>query len=207
MPYNSYNMGPGTSFSAPIVTGAVALMKSLSPSLSTQEIIRILKETGKPIAGDNTIGKLIQIKDALLKVKSEMANFDDIMHDHNKLLGLWQSTTLLDKYRGLEKTSEVIRVYFDVQSTTQAKCIYYEVSGKKDYTAPVSIEWNNDHILFRMQQNPKCPQTGEIYTLANFKCTPDNERLMVCNQTNLDPNVRQIVNPYHLRKVSQRTQE
>lgn len=77
---------------------------------------------------------------------------------------------------------------------------------KKDYTAPVSIEWNNDHILFRMQQNPKCPQTGEIYTLANFKCTPDNERLMVCNQTNLDPNVRQIVNPYHLRKVSQRTQ-
>lgn len=69
MPYNSYNIGPGTSFAAPIVTGTVALMKSLKPDITTRQIIDILKSTGKPVQGDNSIGNLIQIKDALVKVK------------------------------------------------------------------------------------------------------------------------------------------
>lgn len=70
MPYNSYNMGPGTSFAAPIVTGAVALMKSLNPDLTNPQIVKILKETGRPIEGDNTIGPLLQIESALLRVKA-----------------------------------------------------------------------------------------------------------------------------------------
>lgn len=70
MPYNSYNVGPGTSFAAPIVTGAVALMKSLNPNLTNKQIVKILKETGRPIEGDNTIGPLLQIKSALLRAKA-----------------------------------------------------------------------------------------------------------------------------------------
>ena len=92
-PYNTYDIGPGTSFAAPLVTGAVALMKSLAPSITTAEIIEILQETGKPVEGAPTIGKLIQIKDALLKVKENMANFNDIMADHSKFVGLWESTS------------------------------------------------------------------------------------------------------------------
>ena len=206
MPNNDYNMGPGTSFSAPIVTGAVALMKSLSPSLSTEEIIKILQETGKPIKGDNTIGKLIQIKDALLRVKSEMANFDDIMRDHSKLNGLWQSSELLNKMIGLQPTGEVIRVYFDIKSPSDATCILYEVSGKKDYTTPVTIEWKNDRIVFHQQRGPYNPTTRESYIKSTYECTPDNERKLQCKQTNHDGYDRQV-RPYYLRKVSQRTQE
>jgi hypothetical protein len=53
---------------APIVSGAVALMKSLKGSITTREIICILQNTGKPTQG--TIGNLIQIDEALKKLKS-----------------------------------------------------------------------------------------------------------------------------------------
>lgn len=69
-PGNAFVCWPGTSFSAPIVTGAVALMKSVNPGLKTSQIITILKETGKPVNGAPEIGNLIQIKDAVLKAKT-----------------------------------------------------------------------------------------------------------------------------------------
>jgi subtilisin family serine protease len=58
----------GTSMAAPIVAGAVALMKSLNESLTTKQIICILQSTGLETQGK--IGKLIQIDKALNKVKS-----------------------------------------------------------------------------------------------------------------------------------------
>jgi subtilisin family serine protease len=69
LPNNSYDAWDGTSFSAPIITGVVALMKSVNPNLTTHQIITILQNTGKPVEGAPTIGKLVQVKDALLKAK------------------------------------------------------------------------------------------------------------------------------------------
>ncbi|MBR5169866.1 MAG: S8 family serine peptidase [Muribaculaceae bacterium] len=69
-PGNTYVAWPGTSFSAPIITGTVALIKSVNPDLKTSQIISILKETGKPVSGAPEIGNLVQIKDAVLKAKS-----------------------------------------------------------------------------------------------------------------------------------------
>jgi subtilisin family serine protease len=65
---NSYQIMDGTSMAAPIVTGAVALMKSINPNLTTKQIICILQNTGLPV--NDNIGKLIQIDKALQKVKS-----------------------------------------------------------------------------------------------------------------------------------------
>lgn len=70
MPYNKYNVGPGTSFAAPIVAGAVGLMKSINPNLSNTQIINILNRTGKPAAGNRRIGPILQIKDALEMAKN-----------------------------------------------------------------------------------------------------------------------------------------
>ena len=67
LPNNSYDAWDGTSFSAPIVAGAVALIKSVNKDLTTPQIIDILKSTGKPIQGSPEIGNLIQIHDALIK--------------------------------------------------------------------------------------------------------------------------------------------
>jgi hypothetical protein len=65
---NDYQVMDGTSMAAPIVTGTVALMKSLNDSLTAEQIVCSLKGTGRPVEGK--VGNLIQIDKALLKVKS-----------------------------------------------------------------------------------------------------------------------------------------
>lgn len=65
---NGYEKMDGTSMAAPIVAGAVALMKSINDTITTKQIICILKSTGIETQGN--IGKLIQVDKALQKVKS-----------------------------------------------------------------------------------------------------------------------------------------
>lgn len=74
LPNNTYDAWPGTSFSAPIITGVVALIKSQNKDLTTKQIIKILQGTGKPVAGSPEIGNLVQIKDALIKAKQTVAS-------------------------------------------------------------------------------------------------------------------------------------
>jgi hypothetical protein len=65
---DGYQTMDGTSMAAPIVTGAVALMKSINDSITTKQIICILQSTGIETQGN--IGKLIQLDKALAVVKS-----------------------------------------------------------------------------------------------------------------------------------------
>jgi subtilisin family serine protease len=64
-PGGDFTMMDGTSMSSPIIAGVVGLMKSVNPDLTNKEIIKILKETGKPIDG---IGPLVQVDKALKAV-------------------------------------------------------------------------------------------------------------------------------------------
>ncbi len=63
LPGNKYDYLDGTSMAAPIVTGAVALMKSVNKSLSSREIIEILQRTGTPSPSD--VGPIINLAAAL----------------------------------------------------------------------------------------------------------------------------------------------
>ncbi len=60
---NAYTRMSGTSMAAPLVAGAVALIKSVNRPLSTTKIKRILQETGLEVNGN--IGNLIQLDKAL----------------------------------------------------------------------------------------------------------------------------------------------
>lgn len=66
---NGYQTLQGTSMAAPIVTGAVALMKSLNDAITTKRVICILKNTGLAVNGK--VGNLIQIDKALSMVQSD----------------------------------------------------------------------------------------------------------------------------------------
>jgi hypothetical protein len=68
---NDYAMMQGTSMAAPIVSGAVALMKSIDNTITTKKVICILQSTGLETEGN--IGKLIQLDKALQMVKSNEA--------------------------------------------------------------------------------------------------------------------------------------
>lgn len=63
-----YQYNEGTSFSAPMVSGAIALMKSLNSNLTVDNVIAILQKTGKPVGGG--ICPVIQLDKALEMVRS-----------------------------------------------------------------------------------------------------------------------------------------
>ena len=58
----------GTSMAAPIVTGAIALMKSINENLTPEQIICVLQGTGEMVNGK--IGNFLQLDKALEKVQS-----------------------------------------------------------------------------------------------------------------------------------------
>lgn len=108
--------GCGTSFAAPLVTGAVALIKSIDNSLSTKEIIGILQRTGKPVEGPggHAIGNRIQIYDALTEAKKAVTCFDDFVRNP---IGLWGATAQTKLYRVDEGTySGQGRSYYEIKS-------------------------------------------------------------------------------------------
>lgn len=59
IPGSTYGKKQGTSMAAPIVTGAVALAKSVNPDLTPKEIRELLVQTARP--GDPSIGPTLQL--------------------------------------------------------------------------------------------------------------------------------------------------
>ncbi|MCR4800973.1 MAG: S8 family serine peptidase [Bacteroidales bacterium] len=74
---SNYETWEGTSMATPIISGTVALMKSLNPNLTNEQIICVLQSTGKETAGN--IGKMVQIDKALQKVQAN--NLNDCLSD------------------------------------------------------------------------------------------------------------------------------
>lgn len=69
VPGNRYQSLDGTSMSAPIVTGVVALMKSVKKSVNVSEALSALISTGVSIRNGNESGPAIQADKAVNKVK------------------------------------------------------------------------------------------------------------------------------------------
>lgn len=72
IPDNKFSYLDGTSMASPIVTGAVALIKSINKDISNEEIKEILVSTAKKIDSkqkNRDVGPLIQIEAAVAKTK------------------------------------------------------------------------------------------------------------------------------------------
>ncbi len=78
-PVNSFKLLDGTSMAAPIVTGAVALMRSIKNDLTVSEAILAIQNSGKSI--DQYVPKMILIDKALNMVKTG----DLTDHDNSKI--------------------------------------------------------------------------------------------------------------------------
>lgn len=68
-PDSQYVSMQGTSMAAPIVSGAIALLKSIDKNLTTAQVISLLKETGENV--DCNIGPIINIGKALQTLKGD----------------------------------------------------------------------------------------------------------------------------------------
>lgn len=176
LPGNTYDMWPGTSFSAPIIAGVVALMKSLNNNLTTQEIIKILQETGKDVEGAPEIGRLVQIRDALLKVKSQFANFTN---DPNKLLGTWETTKAINFYRNYTNIfTGRGKIRLTISSPTMGTVTFFK-NGRK-YTAPMNVSISQQSVNLRQAVFATAQGSQDQFSIHSFVFHPDAQRKMAC---------------------------
>ena len=68
VPVNEYAVFDGTSMAAPIVSGTIALMKSLNPDVSVSDVLHILQATGERVS--DYMPPMIQVDDALIALKT-----------------------------------------------------------------------------------------------------------------------------------------
>jgi hypothetical protein len=73
-PERPYTEMQGTSMAAPHVSGVVALMKSLKPDLTFEEVRDILRATGQALSTDLPIGPLVDARAALEEVQRRVQN-------------------------------------------------------------------------------------------------------------------------------------
>lgn len=168
----------GTSMAAPIVTGAVALLKSKNKDLTADQARKILIMTGKQTDTQNRIGPTIQIKDALNATGGNLLNFDDLMKDHNKLLGKWKSTYEINLVEAnTEKKLDEMWTYFIFTSTTSGRLEYHTIGTKRIYTAPVSVKWGTNQLTI-IQHGDAVSNDGKQINKDNFVCHPNQKRLL-----------------------------
>ena len=204
IPYGDYVPLDGTSMAAPIVTGAIALMKSVDPTLTNEEVIRILKETAKPI-NDERIGDLLQIRAALDKVREDFMRFDDVMRNHELLFGRWMTT---QQMRIVTKRSDGTIVptgersysYFTFNTTSSGLHEIELVSGEREgqvCKSNVSVSFGRDRIDMKDLSAPTSAE-GARMVAKTFQCRPDSLGLLFVHASSggeFDDN------EFYLRKV------
>lgn len=180
-PANGYGFCPGTSMAAPIVTGAVALMKSVNPHLTNSQVIEILNKTGKAVDRDGHIGKLIQVRDALEQAGANVANYDKIKQDPNSIAGMWQTTEeriVTDSETG-EPTGEMTHIFLKFNSINGGT-IYYKTDRGCLFSAPFKSELSNDKLKIQQQGLAKSSSCPNPFTEVAIECRRGENGMLKC---------------------------
>lgn len=176
-PQGFMEMG-GTSMAVPVVTGAVALLKSKKKDITAEEVINVLRMTGKQTDPSGTIGPTIQIRDALNATGGELLNFDDLMKNHDLLIGKWKSTGELQEVDHTGKDVDKIWTYFIFTSSTSGYLEHHGVNYRRVYTAPLTVKWTSSNRLIIEQTAPAVAPDGDKMNAEIFECHPNGKRLL-----------------------------
>lgn len=180
-PANGYGFCPGTSMAAPIVTGAVALMKSVNPNLTNRQIIEILDKTGKVVDRDGHIGKLIQVRDALEMASGDVANYDKIKKDPNSIIGMWQTTQevpVVDTATG-QKTGEMTHIFLKFNSINNGM-IYYKTDGGCTYSATFNSKLENNKLMIHQNGQATSPTCNRPFIEVTIECGRGENGMLKC---------------------------
>ena len=177
-PNEGFQEMPGTSMASPIVAGAVALLKSKKKDLTSEQVIKILTMTAKQFDKKHRIGPTIQIKDALDATGGELANFDDLMKDHNLLIGKWKSTYELI----IEDTQTKTKIddqwtYFIFNTSTSGVVEYHAINTKRLYKANAKVIWGTNSIEI-VQLGDAISADGQTINKCDYTCKPNKDRLL-----------------------------
>lgn len=168
----------GTSMAAPVVAGAVALLKSKKKDLTTDQVIKILTMTAKQFDKKHRIGPTIQIKDALDATGGELLNFDDLMKNHNLLIGKWRSTyELVIKDEQTNEIKDNVWTYFIFTSPNEGILENHGINTNRIYKAKIEVKWYSDRIEI-IQLEDAVSGDGDILNKDDFTCRPDKDRVL-----------------------------
>ncbi|MGN0282460.1 MAG: S8 family peptidase [Prevotella sp.] len=177
-PNDGFQEMDGTSMAAPIVTGAVALLKSKNKDLTSEQVIKILTMTAKQTDKKHRIGPTIQIKDALDATGGELLNFDDLMKNHDLLIGKWKSTyELMIEDSKTKKKIDDMWTYFIFTSASEGILENHAIHTKRIYRAKLHVKWGTDKIIIT-QLGDAVSSDGNSLKKDDFVCRPNRNRLL-----------------------------
>ena len=210
-PGNCYETNDGTSMAAPIVTGAVALLKSIDRNLTNSQIISILKKTGVKV-GDN-IGSMIRVDAAVRYVNGDTLPVDPCEHIKEEILLLESQLDSLkrlcpdaampadtlkyadavkDKH-GLDGLWKATTKLVNEQDRTPIELFFsfrklkgnlVIINKGKAYQAPLTAKIKDGKIYIVQHAEARSNDGGsESYNIYDYVCVPDRKGNMQCSAT------------------------
>lgn len=212
-PHGKYMNMQGTSMAAPIVTGAVALMKSIDRNITLDQAIKYMQETGKNVG--SSIGPMLNLKKAVMRAngQNDPSECEEIAEEVKRLQAKIDSLVSLcpdagepadtlkydkavkDKH-GLDGLWKSTTSLVSVSDNTSIE-LYMEFKKLKGtltivnkgakYTAPLKANIKNNKIIITQSSPARC---GEDSFLAyKYVCSADRKGNLVCNATSSENSV------------------
>lgn len=227
VPNNRYEFMDGTSMAAPIVTGAVALLKSTRSDLTPADIRNLLVNTARPVPG--MIGPLLQLNHAMDRINDQSAlddpdllNCDNIARQIDSLLQRieWLRKRCPDAGVDTMKMPEIIEdLDFSLgrwKSTTplhnnegQEVIIYFDFlpgntgrltlvePGGTECTANLTLKAGSRSFDVNQLSDAVCPGSKLDYNPYTFSCAPDEKGYARC----IARNKRVTANRFEFRLI------
>ncbi len=176
VPGGGYDFLQGTSMAAPIVTGAVALIKSMFPDMKATDIVSAVKQSARPLQSSPAIGPLLQIAKALrLAGDGVLMEIPEDAQDVSFAAGHWRSTTDLHNMdSGVE-----VSVSFLINADGTGTIEYLEANGQL-YTAPLEITLEGGELVMKQTQEALGDHEGG-YDPCVFHATRDGDGHALCH--------------------------
>ena len=209
-PHDSYTSMNGTSMAAPVVSGVVALLKSIDKSLTVSQVTSILQQSGRNV-GDN-IGPMINLHRAVLLAKGEKlpTKCDEISEEVKRLKAKIDSLTRICpdadapsdtlKYKeavknkhgldGLWKSSTSlvetndntpVELYMEFKKLKGTLTI---VKNKEHYKAPLKASIKNGKIT--ITQNSPATNGTDNFVPYKYSCSADRKGNLICTATSTE---------------------
>jgi len=191
VPRASFAYLDGTSMAAPVVTGGIAVLKSINPALTTQQIVNLLQSTGKRVNLSNGyMGNIIQLASAariadVNRKKTPRVYCTDVQR---KIDSLTQEIEKLKQECGSNTAADTLRIppnnnnlnfavgrwkstttIVDVR-TNQPVTIYFDFNS--DMTGQVTLVGNNNT---QCSADLKLSLRSSVFTIdqiAEAQCSP-----------------------------------
>lgn len=212
-PHDSYTSMNGTSMAAPVVSGAIALLKSIDKSLNVNQVTSILQQSGRNV-GDN-IGPMINLHRAILLAKGEKlpTKCDEISEEVKRLKAKIDSLTRIcpdadapsdtlkyneavkDKH-GLDglwksttslvatKDNTPVELYMEFKKLKGTLTI---VKNKERYKAPLKASIKNGKIT--ITQNSPATNGTDNFVPYKYDCSADRKGNLICTATSTENTV------------------